>query len=70
MPKAHKKVIAAIADCHTEAAGSTLYVCEACGQRHAVLAPAATGTVPAASRARAGRGWNGTGRASCPVSTS
>ena len=36
MPKAHKKVIAAIADCHTEAAGSTLYVCEACGQRHVV----------------------------------
>ena len=36
MPKAHKKVIAAIADCHTEAAGSTLYVCETCGQRHVV----------------------------------
>jgi hypothetical protein len=36
MPKAHQKVIAAIADCHTEAAGSTLYVCEACGQRHVV----------------------------------
>jgi len=31
MPTAHKKVIAAIADCHTEAAGSRLYVCEACG---------------------------------------
>jgi hypothetical protein len=36
MPKAHKKVIAAITECHTEAAGSTLYVCEACGQRHVV----------------------------------
>ena len=36
MPKAHKKVIAAITDCHTEAAGSTLYVCEACGQQHMV----------------------------------
>lgn len=36
MPKAHKKVIAAIADCHTEAAGSALYVCDGCGQRHVV----------------------------------
>jgi hypothetical protein len=36
MPKAHKKVIAAITDCHTEAAGSALYVCDACGQRHVV----------------------------------
>ena len=36
MPKAHQKVIAAIADCPTEAAGSTLYVCETCGQRHVV----------------------------------
>jgi len=36
IPKAHKKVIAAIADCHTEAAGSALYVCDGCGQRHVV----------------------------------
>jgi hypothetical protein len=36
MPKAHKKVIAAIAGCHTEAAGSALYVCDGCGQRHVV----------------------------------
>ena len=36
MPKAHRKVIAAIADCHTEAAGSALYVCDGCGQRHVV----------------------------------
>jgi hypothetical protein len=36
MPKAHQKVIAAITDCHTEAAGSALYVCDACGQRHVV----------------------------------
>ena len=36
IPKAHRKVIAAIADCHTEAAGSALYVCDGCGQRHVV----------------------------------
>jgi Putative transposase/Transposase zinc-binding domain len=36
MPKAHKRVIAAIADCHTEAAGSALYVCDGCGHRHVV----------------------------------
>ena len=36
MPRHHKKVIAAITDCHTEAAGSALYVCEGCGQRHVV----------------------------------
>jgi len=36
IPKAHKTVIAAIADCHTEAAGSALYVCEGCGQQHVV----------------------------------
>jgi len=36
MPKAHKKVIAAIVDCHTEAAGSALYVCDGCGQPHVV----------------------------------
>ena len=36
MPSAHKNVIAAISDCRTEAAGSTLYECEACGQQHVV----------------------------------
>jgi hypothetical protein len=36
MPQAHKKVIAAITDCHSEAAGSALYVCAGCGQRHVV----------------------------------
>ena len=36
IPKSHKKVIAAIADCHTEAAGAALYVCDGCGQRHVV----------------------------------
>ena len=36
MPQAHKKVIAAITDCPTEAAGSALYVCDGCGQRHVV----------------------------------
>jgi hypothetical protein len=36
MPQAHKKVIAAITNCHPEAAGSALYVCEGGGQRHVV----------------------------------
>jgi hypothetical protein len=40
MPTAHKKVIAASADCHTEAAGSALDVCDTCGQRHVVQQPA------------------------------
>ena len=32
MPTAHKKVIAAITDCHTEAAGSALFPCWQQGQ--------------------------------------
>ncbi len=36
MPKAHKKVIAAIADCPTEAAGSARSVGDGCGQPHVV----------------------------------
>lgn len=36
MPTAHKKVIAAIIACRTEAAGATLYTCDACGQLHAL----------------------------------
>ena len=70
MPSAHKKVIAAITACRTEAAGAALYECEACGQKHVSLAPAATATARAASRARAARGWSSTGRARCPANTS
>ena len=36
MPRAHKNVIAAISACRTEAAGSALSACEACGQPHVV----------------------------------
>jgi hypothetical protein len=36
MPSAHKKVIAAITACRTEAAGAMLYACDACGQKHVV----------------------------------
>ncbi len=56
MPKAHKKVIAAIADCHTEAAGSTLYVCEACGQRHVVHRSCGNRHCPCCQQGK-GRAW-------------
>lgn len=56
MPKAHKQVIAAIADCHTEAAGSTLYVCEACGQRHVVHRSCGTRPCPCCPQGK-GRAW-------------
>jgi len=36
MPSTHKKVIAAIIACRTEAAGTALYECAACGQKHVI----------------------------------
>jgi Transposase zinc-binding domain/Putative transposase len=36
MPDVHKKVIAAIMRCRTEANGSILYQCEACGEAHVI----------------------------------
>jgi Putative transposase/Transposase zinc-binding domain len=36
VPRMHQKVIAAITECRTEAAGAALYECDACGQKHVV----------------------------------
>jgi hypothetical protein len=34
MPRRHKKAIAAIVNCRTEASGSAIYLCEKCGLSH------------------------------------
>ena len=36
VPRMHQKVIAAITECRTEAAGAALHECDACGQKHVV----------------------------------
>jgi hypothetical protein len=56
MPKAHQKVIAAITDCHTETAGSTLYECETCGQSHVVYRSCGNRHCPGCQQGK-GRVW-------------
>jgi hypothetical protein len=36
MPGEHKKVLCAIAACHTDELGSVLYCCQSCGRTHAM----------------------------------
>ena len=56
MPKAHKKVIAAITACRTEAAGSTLYACDTCGQPHVVYRSCGNRHCPCCQQGK-GRAW-------------
>src|SRR5207244_5075799 len=56
MPNAHKKVIAAISACRTEAAGATLYTCDACGQPHVVPRSCGNRHCPCCQQGK-GRAW-------------
>ena len=56
MPKAHQKVIAAITGCRTEAAGSTLYACDTCGQEHVVYRSCGNRHCPCCQQGK-GRTW-------------
>ncbi|MGH7752609.1 MAG: IS91 family transposase, partial [Gemmatimonadales bacterium] len=56
MPGAHKRVIAAITDCRTEAAGSALYECEACGQKHVIPRSCGNRHCPCCQQGK-GRAW-------------
>jgi hypothetical protein len=56
MPRAHQKVIAAISACRTEAAGSTLYECDACGQSHVVHRSCGNRHCPCCQHGK-GRAW-------------
>jgi hypothetical protein len=56
IPRAHKQVIAAISTCRTEAAGATLYACEACGQAHVVPRSCGNRHCPCCQQGK-GRAW-------------
>jgi hypothetical protein len=56
MPGPHKKVIAAISACRTEAAGATVYECAACGQPHLVYRSCGNRHCPGCQHGK-GRTW-------------
>src|SRR5713101_3717599 len=56
MPGTHKKVIAAISACRTEAAGATVYECAACGQPHVVYRSCGNRHCPGCQHGK-GRMW-------------
>jgi hypothetical protein len=56
MPGTHKKVIAAISACRTEAAGATLYECDGCGQPHVVYRSCGNRHCPGCQHGK-GRAW-------------
>jgi len=56
MPGTHKKVIAAISECRTEAAGATVYECAACGQPHVVYRSCGNRHCPGCQHGK-GRTW-------------
>jgi len=56
MPGTHKKVIAAIVACRTEAAGATLYECDGCGQPHVVYRSCGNRHCPGCQHGK-GRAW-------------